>query len=319
MADLNLRGYLDRFPEVCERKFGRRFDFAKIEKEFEQVRTGGSRLMARDVAKIFDKDRTPFGRYWPLPDAKALEKQLTRQHVFLSPIVGYGHDLVEQLLQVFHNLGVASLVLRMAHPDQFGVFSTPIVHLLQINRARTVDLYLAFCEELHSWQEHFGLPSVAQTEMALWTYHELTALPLHGAEVEKSRREFDNDVWIQRRRLEQVVTPFLENYGPVELARILCERYPRLAAMLAGVEFERLLRLRWRGLRSRDKGKQKVSADDMINDLAEHSVVHRREARGLASVWDVRNKAVHPDATLSREEVEKMISCIESICFDWEV
>lgn len=317
MAGLNLRSYLDRFPEVCEQKFSRRYDFAKVEKEFEQVRRGGSRLMARDVAKIFDQTRTPFSRYWPQPEARTLEKKLNHQHVFLSPVVGDGRELLERLLKVFHSLGVASLVLRMAHPDHFGIFSTPIVHLLQLHRARTVDLYMAFCEELHAWQEHFGLPSVAQTEMALWAYHELTSPPAQGPDVERVRREFGNDVWIQRRRVEQAVTPFLESYGPVELARILCERHARIAAMLAGVEFERLLRLKWRAECSKGRHKQKVSADDMIKDLAEHSVIERSEARNLASVWDVRNKAVHPNSKLSREEVETMISNIESVCFEW--
>lgn len=149
MVSLNLLNYLDRFPEVCERKFGRRFDFSKLESEFAQIRTGGSRLKARDVSKIFDSSRTPFGRYWPEPDAKVLEKQLSRQHVFLSPVADDGRELVERLLKVFHNLGVVSLVLRMVHPDRFGVFSTPIVDLLQVHRARTVDFYMAFCEELH--------------------------------------------------------------------------------------------------------------------------------------------------------------------------
>ena len=81
----------------------------------------------------------------------------------MSPLVKDGRELVERLLHVFHSLGVASLVLRMVHPDRFGIFSTPIVHLLQIHRAKTVDLYMALCAELRAGQEHFDLPSVAQT------------------------------------------------------------------------------------------------------------------------------------------------------------
>lgn len=155
--------------------------------------------------------------------------------------------------------------------------------------------------------------------MALWAYHEVTVSPLQGRGVEKARRGFENDLWIQRRRLEQVISPFVDNHGPVELARILCERHSRIAAMLAGVEFERLLRLKWRSACTRDMHKQKVGADSIIKELAKQSVIDWAEERRLAAAWAVRNKAVHPDSTLSREEVDEMISCIESICFDWEI
>jgi hypothetical protein len=318
MASFDLRSYLDRFPEVCERKFVSRFDFAKLEKEFEPLRTGGRWLTARDVAKIFEKDRTPFAHYWQQPDRKLLARKLTEQPILMSALAGDGRELAERLVHLFHSLGTASLVLRMVHPERFGVFSTPIVHLLQIHRENTVDLYMAYCEELHVWEEHFGLPSVAQTEMALWVYHELTAPPLHGTDVETALREFESDVWIQRRRIAQDVTPFLKSYGQVELAEILCECDPRLAAIIAGVEFERRLRVKWRAACGKDKFKQKKSVDEMINDLAEHAALNRKEASRLIFVWKTRNKAVHPDPRLSYEEVEEMIICIKEICFDWE-
>jgi len=87
----------------------------------------------------------------------------------------------------------------MTHPDRFGVFSTPVVNLLYVNCAKTVDLYTALCDELSRWKDHFDIASVAQTEMALWAFNQLTSPPLHGADVENARREFESDVWIQRR------------------------------------------------------------------------------------------------------------------------
>jgi len=81
---------------------------------------------------------------------------------------------VLRLLEVFHNVGVVSLVLRFVHPQHFRVFSTPVHHLVQVNRGATVELYLAYCEELAQWAAHFGIPSVAETEMALWAFVETT-------------------------------------------------------------------------------------------------------------------------------------------------
>ena len=67
MTSFDLRSYLCRFPEVWEWKFGRRLDFAKLEKEFELLRTGRRRLTGRDVAKIFKRDRIPFVQYCQQP------------------------------------------------------------------------------------------------------------------------------------------------------------------------------------------------------------------------------------------------------------
>jgi hypothetical protein len=37
---LDLAGYLDRFPDICQTKFGRTYDFAKLEKRFSHLRDG---------------------------------------------------------------------------------------------------------------------------------------------------------------------------------------------------------------------------------------------------------------------------------------
>jgi hypothetical protein len=318
VPDFDLKVYLALFPTVCKRKFNRSYNLAKLEKELEQVRTGGRQLTARDVMKIFDPERTPYARYWPKPNEKELNRALTREPLRLAPIRGDGRELIERLLGVFHNLGHVSLVLRFVHPDRFGIFSTPIVNLVQIHRPRTVDLYLAFCQELAEWQEHFDLASVAETETALWTYHELAVVLEQTDESEQARLDFENDLWVQRQRVAQSVTPFLTGHGPLELARILAEEHVRLAAMIAGVEFERLLRLRARKLHGGRKHPPKKPVDILIDELAREAVITWPEARDLHKVWDVRNKAVHPDLHLSREEVEWMIEVIEAICSAWE-
>jgi len=169
MPGFDLKSYLARFAEVCRKKFGRAYSFATIEKEFEPLRTGGRTLKARDVLKLFDANHTPFARYWPKPDEKELARALREAPLYLAPIPGDGCALVARLLTLLHSVGVVSIILRFVHPVDFGIFSTPIANLLQIHRPNTLDLYLAFCRELRVWQEHFGMGSAAETEMALWT------------------------------------------------------------------------------------------------------------------------------------------------------
>ena len=318
MSGFDLRIFLDRFPEVCRAKFGRTYNFRGLEKDFAQLRSGGRWLAARDVMKIFEPSRTPFARYWPKPNEKELNRILSAQRVMLAPVLSDGRALVERLLEVFHNIGLAALVLRFAHSDRFGIFSTPIVSLLQIHRPGTVELYLAFCQELRVWQEHFRLASVAETETALWTYHEISNRLEASLQAEQTHSTFDADVWIQRRRIAQALRPFLEKYGPLELARLLAEEHPKLAGKIAGEEYERLLRFtarrHYRGMRLGVKGAVEV----LFNKLEDDGLIRPGERTLLGKAWKTRNDAVHPFGEVTLEAVENMIDTIERICRPWD-
>jgi hypothetical protein len=279
------------------------------------LRAGKRWLVARDVLKLFEPARTPFARYWARPAERELDEILKKQRLYLAPIAS-DRDVVRSLLGVLHNTGIVSLVLRFVHPEYFGVFSTPVVNLLLMHRPSTVDLYLAFCEELREWQKRFRLASVAETELGLWTFHELTSGPEPSAQAEEARAEFDADVWIQRRRAAQVLRPFFKKYGPLELARIFVEEQPKLAAKFAGEEYERRLRavVRRVGLRLGVKGAVEV----LFDRLAQYDYITLEQKTRLRRVWEIRNRAVHPATDLTLEEVENMIETIEDVCLGWE-
>ena len=315
MAGFDLREYLNRFPDVCRTKFGRAFNFRALEKDFEQLRAGKRWLVARDVIKLFDATRTPFGQYWTEPRERELDATLKQVHFYMAPAPS-DRELIERLLGVVHNIGIVSLVLRFVHPDRFGVFSTPVVNLLQIHRPSTVELFMAYCDELREWQKHFKLESVADTSTALWTFHELTKGPNNAPESDAAREAFDADVWIQRRRVGQALRPFFKKYGPLELARILVEEHPKLAGKVAGEEYERRLRdiARRLGLRLGVKG----STEILFDRLEQNGYITLEQKTLLRRIWVTRNKSVHPVATLSHEEVENMIDTIEQICLAWD-
>jgi hypothetical protein len=316
VAGFDLGSYLDRFPEVCKKKFGRTYSFQSLEKKFEQLRSGKRWLVAKDVLNIFDPAQTAFARYWPKPIEKELDHTLKEAHLMLGPLPADAHDLVQRALRVFQSIGLVSLVLRFVHPDRFAVFSTPIMNLLQVYRPRTVDVYLAYCDELRAWKEHFQLPSVAAVETALWTYHELTVEELAASDAVSMRTAFDADIWIQRRRVAQVLRPFLQKYGPLELARILVYEDSNLAGMIAGEEYERLLRFAARrvGVKLYVKGATEV----LFNKLLEGGHISLGDQTLLRRAWTTRCAAVHPENTPTSEEVENMIDIIERICRPWE-
>jgi hypothetical protein len=316
---LDLKAHLEKYPEICKRKFGRTYNFSALEKRFVPLREGQRWLAARDVSHIFHPENTPFGRYWPQPNKKDLDNVLAAKRIGLGLNSQDRGDLVRNLLSVFHNVGVVSIILRFTHPDQFGVFSTPVLYLVQINRAATVDLYLAYCEELAAWAKRFGIPTIAETEMAIWSFAETIKDADTSKEAAAAARSFEDDLWIQRRRAAHIVGPFLRRHGRLQLARILLDEDHRLAGKIAADEYERLLGLASQRFRGRRLPAMKGAAEQLIDELEQKQKISLLEKVELRGVWETRNAAVHPGGSPpTRAAVEVMIDRIETICNGWE-
>jgi len=253
------------------------------------------------------------------PHAKALDEVLTQHRVYIGPVTDDARALVQKLLSVFHNIGTASLVLRFVHPSRFGIFSTPVIHLLQVMRPGTVELYLAYCDELATWCRHFGMASVAQTETALWTFAEFVKLSDNDVDAAKASRDFDDDMWVQRERAAQVIRPFFRRYGRLQLAQILLDEDPIVAGKIAAEEYERLLGMASLQVRHRRLPRERGAPEGLIEELAEKGYIRQEDKPELKRIWFTRNKVVHPSGKRpEREEVEVMIDFIQRICIPWE-
>src|SRR5512142_1816715 len=99
----DLARILERLPDVCRVKYGRTFNFHKVEKKLERVRSGERWLVAKDVADLFEADTTPYSLFWRKPDVKELDSKLHGQRLYLAPVDGQGLELVNRLLGVLHN------------------------------------------------------------------------------------------------------------------------------------------------------------------------------------------------------------------------
>jgi hypothetical protein len=315
MSFFDLRSYLTLFPVICRSKFGQAFDFDILERRLVPVRDGIRSIESTDVLDIFHPKQTPFSRYWKVPKQEELEQSLKQKPIFLEPDSPNTRVLLVQLLDVFANLFVASIIMRFVCPEHYGVSSTPVINLLQVQRSTTIEGYIAFIEELKAWQEHYEMPSIAQTEMALWAYDQ-TAKGMHSLS-DKARQDFEGDIWCQRRRIGQVVRPFLRNYGKLQLARILAGEDPKLAGKIAGEEYERLLRLASQKYFKHPLKDKKGEAEKLIADLARYTHITPEDKYELDKIWETRYSAVHPDGKPEEHEVENMIDRIERICSYW--
>jgi hypothetical protein len=227
------------------------------------------------------------------------------------------HQLVQHLLNAFQSIGLSSIVLRFAHPDRFAIFSTPVISTLQVQRADTIDLYIAYCNELREWQKHFRLSSVAQTEMAIWTCDQLAKQIDHGSNNLTVRKELDSDLWIQRRRAAQVIRPFLKNHGRLELAKILVEEDAKLAGKIAAEEYERLLRSVGQKYLRKTTQLKPDEIRVLLDRLAQDERISPEERVDLHRVWEIRNKSVHPMEDPTSTEIEWMIEQIENLEHRW--
>jgi hypothetical protein len=315
----HLSSFVTRFDLVCQKKFGRTYDLAALEASFCDLASGRHHLTAKDVGKLFNAEKAPYGKYWPRPHMKTLEESLREKRIYLGLAGTDPKALVQSLLSVFHNIGTTSLLLRFAHPKHFGIFSTPVIHLLQVTRPATIDLYLAYCEELIKWGDHFKIASAAQTETALWAFAESIKDADSDEGAASAKRSFDNDMWVQRNRAAQVIRPFFRRYGRLQLARILLDEDQILSGKIAAEEYERLLNCVSLRLLKRPLPFQKGAAPALIQELTDKAHIRAEDRTDLDRVWEIRNKVVHPlGRRPEREEVEIMIDYIERIAAPWE-
>jgi hypothetical protein len=303
-----LQAYHERFP----------YDPAAIEKRFEDHRAGRKSLTASDVRFLFHSNNAPFGNYWPEPNKKILD-QLSRRPLRLDSRLQDEkdkEDLVRRLLGVVHDIGVASVILRFVHPNCFGVFSSPVHALLLVNRRSVLELYLAYCDELIAYKEKFHLSSVAEVEMALTGLYEI--MKGEGVDSEDAQREFQKHIWVQRKRAENVVRPFLRGRGKLELAKILVREDPSLAAMIAREEYDRRLQYASRKYRQCELPREKDAGTKLLDWLECKDRITLADKRNLKRVYRVCSEAVHARSKPSAEKVDRMIDAIEKICKDWK-
>lgn len=109
------------------------------------------------------------------------------------------------------------------------------------------------------------------------------------------------------------------DFGTLQLARVLVVEHPRIAGMIAGAEYERLL-----GVASvRFLGEELTSEDGankkLLRELQSRDKMSKGQRVKLNEVWGIRNKAVQGrELPPPMTAVIRMIDNIEKICIPWE-
>ncbi len=306
----DLSKYAHDFEAVCKSKFGRRYDFAIVESFFAEHRQGKKTLSLQDINVIFDPTNTPFGKYWVRPSASRLATNLG-SGVKLGPFPLDRKKAFEDVLHVVGTTFIASVILRFVQPNEFGVLSAPVINLLQVRTASPSEFYIAYCDELRDWQRKYGIPSIAQTEVALWTFHEVSR------NSSWDKKLFDSDRWVQQRRFGHNIKDWRE-HDRLDQAEMFVPHDPLSAAQIAGVEYERLLRIAAQRWYPDQPTRGERWAERIIAKLKKRGHIDMKDELDLNRIWCYRNRALHSDLVPPTvEEVEDMIRTIRRVCVPW--
>ncbi len=237
--DNYLQRCLAEYNELCRLKYGNGFDLEAVEQKVRHLRRRTA-LTFEDLRYFESPEHWWFRRFWVFPPQDRLASALeNRQFDFWNLEPANEKSLIRDLLYAFKTIELVSIILRFIRPDLYGIFSSPIQHILEIRRGREpVETYINFLSDLRIIGDHYGFERVADVDMGLWVLHERCFGTSRDAAVEKAFRE---DTFLQRIRARNLVAP-LEGFSTAELSQMLEETRPELAAVLACHSFEILIR-----------------------------------------------------------------------------
>ncbi len=108
-----------------------------------------------------------------------------------------------------------------------------------------------------------------------------------------------------RLRAKNSMDHFLTNVPYPDLANSLVETNLKVAAQLAGIAFERMVRRH-----ARDENEDKMELGTLIAELHRKGLINF----GIRQKWDearrIRNKAIHDEAVPPRAEVERLLEVL---------
>jgi hypothetical protein len=294
-----------------------------------ELRTQQGRYLANSDVESMFSDKTHYGYYWKAPvgvDIDASRISLWEGERGTTPEAArqWKHRLVQTVFGRLKGMEVTSVVLSCVHPNDFGVFSPPTLMLLQLPPMPPIQHYLAYCEELAVWGNHFlSVDAVQVADRALWVFYEAAYGHRKTARAEPYKTAFNNDRWVLQRHTETVLKPYFPMWAPLEQARFLIGIDGNLAAKIAGCEFEvRIKELVEHNKGKRDKalrqfkqtlqGKPNGQEWGHLEAMIEYVVKHNTKGYGayrdrLQHVRELRNDAIHDDRLLETAEIELMI------------
>lgn len=276
-----LQEFYNRFDEAASQT-GRPQDLAAVEREVAAVSTPG-RIDSSALHKIEESESWGYREWWPRLSENLREPVTTPEDLVSSKSK---YQLVSELYTRLQHIEIVSVLLRFICPQEFGIVSPPLIHLIALPPARNhVKYYLRYLKVLRGFADHYeGKWRVADVDMALWSAaHMLTEYPAIA-------EEMFQDEFFHKVRLENLFAGLGEHYRRTDRGRILlAQAFQRTDYTVGAVIAAKVL----------DALRKRLPADA----LGERGITRDK----LRDLRKKRNRAVHENPPLSRKESNEFV------------
>lgn len=298
-----LRTCLAAFPEICQKKYGMQFNMAAVEAKVRHLRRK-TPLTYRDLSYFESPEHWWFQRFWVFPPESRIGAALQKaEYDFWNLSEENEAGLIRQLLFTFKSIELVSIILRFIRPDEYAIYSSPVVHLLDLRRMRDlVETYTKYLTDLRDIARHSGLERVADVDMALWVLHENCFGSHRDPEIE---RAFAEDAFMLRIRARNLVAP-LASLSDAHLASALIEIKPELAALVGCYTFEILLRKLAGSYGLAELGSE-VKLHTVIDELPNYGVVNVLRKAEWRRLKEIRDALFHAGRVPTEKERADLI------------
>lgn len=177
------QNFRELFNRACSEIYGSYEKLEIIEQRLVHLRSG-EQITYADLKAIADDSLWPFIKFWSIPNEEQIAAKLPRTDGLFSKLQGnleaIEKDVIKQLNEIFQDMGLVSIILRFVFPENYGIYSPPVLHVARIERGRNeVEDYHNYLTDLREIlsisqiSQFYGVQRVADVDMLLWAISHL--------------------------------------------------------------------------------------------------------------------------------------------------
>ena len=301
--------------QVTEIHYGHMQDLFRIEDETDGVRSS-CQLTYEDIEKIRNSRIWSADAFGHWPSRSEVESILESTEWSFRTLPEKEEQVIADLLKIFHQIELVSVILRFVEPQHYGILSPPVEQVLGIGPFRKHSRkYLAYLNNLREIRDARSFRSAAEVDMALWALQVgvlddgLLKPDLSDQEYESLCSGYRNDSRLHEIRVGNLTRQLFSAMSRVELSEALLATNVEFAGQLAGIQFEQDVR-RLTGAKPDEK------LADLVRDPRFLRSIRQIPDLRVEFWWNAvrtRNKAIHLNPPPKKDHVMKLIEGLKAL------
>ena len=313
----NLKDLLPLFEEVGNHKYGGTLDFSSLERIMEPIRKGKEEFSLKHI-KAVEKD-FDFLKWWKMPEVSG--EELKKLKGIFFDLKAKDIEVIEKLFEIFKNIEIVSVFLRLINPYSYGILSAPVENILNVRGPSQVTRYLNYLDNLTELKEEYGFERIADVDMALWAL----ACILNERWLKSKYTEIVESFSLEINRVKKIAIRNAlleierEELRYLEMAELFLEIDVEIAGFLAGKKLELLVNelcKAW-GIKTyvkTNKGTKYIKIPALLEKLNIKKAINSMDYRSLKEWWKLRNEIVHKELPMVGEaEIKELVKRVEEM------